>query len=249
MTNLQGKVAVVTGSGRGVGRQAAFRLASLGAGVTLIARSAEQLRETAALIEAARKIFERVEYLTELQLHDVARAPQILEQSVHDVAAAIRNKTAEDEVVENLEAYLYRAVVRKINDIQARERRIEYVHSLELLERLAARGEDDWVTAFQRDLQLEEILSHLDPRTREIFTRRASGDSWDEVAKAMGISGGDNDFRILLHEFLARREHARSNKLQARARNQTSKDSSGAGFVQRIGGDDDVGKLLNHTGF
>src|SRR5437868_8535215 len=145
-----------------------------------------------ALIEAARKIFERVEYLTELQLHDVARAPQILEQSVHDVAAAIRNKTAEDEVVENLEAYLYRAVVRKINDIQARERRIEYVHSLELLERLAARGEDDWVTAFQRDLQLEEILSHLDPRTREIFTRRASGDSWDEVAKAMGISGGDN---------------------------------------------------------
>ncbi|HTN98889.1 MAG TPA: SDR family oxidoreductase [Nordella sp.] len=53
MTNLQGKVAVVTGAGRGVGRQAALRLASLGAGVALIARSAEQLRETAALIEAA----------------------------------------------------------------------------------------------------------------------------------------------------------------------------------------------------
>jgi len=144
------------------------------------------------LIEAASRIFERVAYLTELQLHDLARAPQVLEQSVYDVAATMRHKTAEDEKVENLEAYLYRAVVRKINDIQARERRIEYVQSLELLERLAAGGRDDWVTAFQRDLQLEETLSHLDPRTREIFTRRASGDSWDEVAKAMGISDGDN---------------------------------------------------------
>lgn len=53
MTNLQGKVAVVTGAGRGVGRRAALRLASLGAGVALIARSEEQLRETAALIEAS----------------------------------------------------------------------------------------------------------------------------------------------------------------------------------------------------
>lgn len=53
MTNLRGKVAVVTGAGRGVGRRAALRLASLGAGVVLIARSEAQLRETASLIEAA----------------------------------------------------------------------------------------------------------------------------------------------------------------------------------------------------
>jgi len=48
------------------------------------------------LIEAATRIFERVQYLTEHQLHDIARAPQILEQSVYDVAAAIRKKSADN---------------------------------------------------------------------------------------------------------------------------------------------------------
>lgn len=49
---LLDKVAVVTGAGRGLGRRAALRLAALGAGVVLIARSETQLRETADLITA-----------------------------------------------------------------------------------------------------------------------------------------------------------------------------------------------------
>lgn len=51
--NVRDKIAVVTGAGRGLGRRAALRLASLGASVALIARSELQLRETAALIAAA----------------------------------------------------------------------------------------------------------------------------------------------------------------------------------------------------
>ncbi len=50
---LRDKIAVVTGAGRGLGRHTALRLASLGASVALIARSEEQLRETADLITAA----------------------------------------------------------------------------------------------------------------------------------------------------------------------------------------------------
>lgn len=50
---LEGKIAVVTGAGRGLGRNAALRLASLGARVALIARSEPQLRETAEMIAAA----------------------------------------------------------------------------------------------------------------------------------------------------------------------------------------------------
>lgn len=50
---LRDKIAVVTGAGRGLGRRAALRLASLGASVALIARSEMQLRETADLITAA----------------------------------------------------------------------------------------------------------------------------------------------------------------------------------------------------
>lgn len=50
---LRDKIAVVTGAGRGLGRGTALRLAALGAGVVLIARSEMQLRETADLITAA----------------------------------------------------------------------------------------------------------------------------------------------------------------------------------------------------
>jgi 3-oxoacyl-[acyl-carrier protein] reductase len=46
--NLANKRAVVCGSTQGIGRASAFELASLGASVTLVARSEEKLRETIA---------------------------------------------------------------------------------------------------------------------------------------------------------------------------------------------------------
>src|SRR5215470_5527648 len=50
---LTGQVAIVTGSGRGIGRAIAQALAQQGAAVTVTARSGEQLAETVALITAA----------------------------------------------------------------------------------------------------------------------------------------------------------------------------------------------------
>lgn len=52
-TKLQGEVALVTGSGRGIGRQVAIDLAAAGAAVGLLARSETQLREVAGRIESA----------------------------------------------------------------------------------------------------------------------------------------------------------------------------------------------------
>lgn len=51
--NLQGKIAVVTGASRGLGRRVAIRLASCGAKIALVSRNAEQLRETERMIQAS----------------------------------------------------------------------------------------------------------------------------------------------------------------------------------------------------
>jgi short-subunit dehydrogenase len=49
---LDGRVAIVTGAGRGLGKQIALSLASVGANVGIIARTRSQLEETAHEIEA-----------------------------------------------------------------------------------------------------------------------------------------------------------------------------------------------------
>lgn len=53
MTDLQGQVAIVTGAGRGIGREIAGHLAAAGAQVALTARSADQLEAAAAEIRDA----------------------------------------------------------------------------------------------------------------------------------------------------------------------------------------------------
>jgi NAD(P)-dependent dehydrogenase (short-subunit alcohol dehydrogenase family) len=53
MGQLDGKVALVTGASRGIGRGIARGLAAEGAAVVLAARSADQLQEAAAEVEAA----------------------------------------------------------------------------------------------------------------------------------------------------------------------------------------------------
>jgi len=50
---MDGKVAMITGAGRGIGREVALELASRGATVVLIDKNAGALGETARLISAS----------------------------------------------------------------------------------------------------------------------------------------------------------------------------------------------------
>ncbi|MDP9315301.1 MAG: SDR family NAD(P)-dependent oxidoreductase, partial [Chloroflexota bacterium] len=48
---LEGKVALITGAGSGIGKAAALRLAQAGAKVALLSRSADELEKVAGEIE------------------------------------------------------------------------------------------------------------------------------------------------------------------------------------------------------
>ena len=70
MPELTGRIALVTGGGRGIGRAVALSLAAAGADVAVASRSAKELEETAAAIRATGRRAEPI-------ICDVAERPQV----------------------------------------------------------------------------------------------------------------------------------------------------------------------------
>jgi NAD(P)-dependent dehydrogenase (short-subunit alcohol dehydrogenase family) len=77
MTPLDGRVALVTGAGRGIGRATAIRLAAAGAKVVAVARSRDELDEVVAAITAAGGAAAAVE----CDLADRAQSQQVVDRA------------------------------------------------------------------------------------------------------------------------------------------------------------------------
>lgn len=81
MPELSGRIAVVTGGGRGIGREAALALASAGADVAVAARSADELAQAVMAIRAAGRRSEAI-------VCDVTERPQV-EAMIAQVKSAL----------------------------------------------------------------------------------------------------------------------------------------------------------------
>jgi 7-alpha-hydroxysteroid dehydrogenase len=75
---MDGKVGIVTGAGRGIGRATAVTLAEAGADVVISARTPEQLEEVAATIEG----LGRRAAVVPADLDDLANLPLLVEQAI-----------------------------------------------------------------------------------------------------------------------------------------------------------------------
>ena len=106
MTNLQGKTAIVSGSGRGIGREIARKLAAHGANVVVNDLDAEPAKDTVAAIEA-----------------DGGRAVACVGSVTEDGFAEQFVTTATDsfgglDIIVNNAGYTWDAVIQKMTDEQ-----------------------------------------------------------------------------------------------------------------------------------
>ena len=139
------------------------------------------------VIEAAYRIWSRVLQHLRRARQDVAPAAEILEATCHSVSRAIRRRPKRDPV-RNLDSYLFWAFIRRYYRRMAREGKIQYVESVESLEDASVEPDHSWVSMLENEIHIKQLLSYVDPRTRDMLMRRISGDSWAEIGKHFGIT-------------------------------------------------------------
>jgi DNA-directed RNA polymerase specialized sigma24 family protein len=134
---------------------------------------------------AAEQVSRRAIQHAERLLVDPAIAANLLEEAAATVSRALKAKNTNDLPVRNLESYLFRAFLRRLNRTKKRESLLAEAVELEAF---LSRISQDPRRALEMKIFIDEFLVQCNPVMRDVLCRRMQGHSWKEIGWAYRIS-------------------------------------------------------------
>ncbi len=138
-----------------------------------------------AVLIAAEELSPRAIHHAEKLLVDPAVAANLLEEAAATVSRALRAKNAHERPVQDLESYLFRAFLRRLNRTKTRQSLLADAVDLDAF---LSRISWDPTRALEIKIFIDELLMQCDPVMRDMLCRRLGGRSWKEVGRAYRIS-------------------------------------------------------------
>lgn len=137
------------------------------------------------VLNAAEEICRRAIQHAEKLFVDPAVAASLLEESAVAVSRALKGKTFADKPVQDLEAYLFRAFLRRLNKTMKRQLLIS---DALVVRAFQTRNSYDPRTLLELKILVDELLMECDPVSRDMLCRRMEEYSWKEISRAYRIS-------------------------------------------------------------
>ncbi len=134
------------------------------------------------VLSAAEAVSRRAIHHAERLLVDPAVAANLLEEAAATVSRALRAKNTHERPVEDLESYLFRAFLRRLNRTKKRQSLLaDAVDLPAFLSRISS----DPRRALEMKIFIDELLLQCDPTVRDMLCRRLGGSSGHIEYRAM----------------------------------------------------------------
>jgi hypothetical protein len=139
-----------------------------------------------AILSAAQHNWMRVLAYARRQGQDAAVAADVMEKVVGALTSLKLRRPHLFQRINKLDVYLFWAAIWRLNKLVAREPLLEYVGSLDDLNSLAALRDPSGAFDIEKQVFAKELMGFMSDRTRFLFSRRAMGYTWPEIAVTMG---------------------------------------------------------------
>jgi DNA-directed RNA polymerase specialized sigma24 family protein len=139
---------------------------------------------TPSVLSAAEEISRRALRHAERLSIDPAVVANLLEEAAAAVSRALNARHRNEAPIENLEAYLFRAFLRRLNKTQKRQSRLDEAIALSAF----SQKTPGTSSAVEMKIVLDEFLMQCDPEMRDVLYRRIAGASWKEIGQVYQIS-------------------------------------------------------------